>query len=209
MSPKLLLSLLPLLWLVACVPNADVKPEPTPAETAHASPDGTAPQAPNASIPAKPSAEPEVAPTTNPTPILRVKTGSEILNFQHTSQRFGLSADGTVVEFAFTAKSLKGNINHRLARFAMPEKTLSLDTQALPSLNRPRIQGESSRYWRNTPFPSIHKTHIRLKSHERSWSLALAAQSEGFLLGTNSWLRYYDSPKNSAGKSKFPAPLLR
>ncbi len=98
----------------------------------------------------------------------------------------GVSADGMAVEFRSGPAILKFDV---LARGfgAVPRIDAGFTTAVTTA------PGETIRNWRDTNGPSVNGVSLKLDHEEYSRSLAILPDGGGFLLGTDTQLRRYDS----------------
>jgi WD40 repeat protein len=127
----------------------------------------------------------------------------ETLDFRDQENRLRVSDDGSVVEFAFQILGPE-KTTIRTARFNLASQQLQFDPPPQSGLTAPHTEGESHANWKNTTTAKVHGVALTLKPYEMSRSLALAANGTGFLLGTEWWLRYYDSPKQQRWPTAIP-----
>jgi WD40 repeat protein len=116
-----------------------------------------------------------------------------------------VSADGTTVEFRFYALGAYGQQKPSKARFDVSRKSLLLDPPSSDGLVGPNTLGEATANWADTLYPKVHGQPIPLRDGEISRHLALAPQGKGFLLATDWYLRYYDSPHEQRWQTATPS----
>jgi WD40 repeat protein len=115
---------------------------------------------------------------------------------------FRVSKDGGTVRFGFKEWGKAS------ALFSIASRTLEL---ILPQDNKgatlvaPVTKSDTLRItgWRNSCSPELNETPIPLNAYEMSRSLAISPDKGGFLLGTDWYLRCYDS----SGTLRWKAPL--
>ena len=134
---------------------------------------------------------------------LLVKT-PPIADYRDNREGLQLSATATSVRFGY---SLGGE---NPARFEMAERALQTASGAQtvatpPSLAPPRTQapGLAISDWFNTTAPKLNGQPLKLEPYEMSRSLALLPRGDGFVLGTEWWLRRFDR----AGKPVWEQPV--
>jgi hypothetical protein len=118
----------------------------------------------------------------------------EILDHRDNEGRLRLSRDGGVAEFGFDTLDSDGQWRRRSARFDLAERRLLLDPDSLADLAAPDTGGEPVQNWKGTTAPQVRGQKLTLEPYEISRSLALAPAGDGFMLGTEWLLRYYDTP---------------
>jgi len=106
-----------------------------------------------------------------------------------------VSADGSQVEFGFISFAPDGTKQKHRVFFDLAQRQPSVDQAPASGLSAPNTEGEASANWANTDHLKIHGQPLALQPYEISRSLALASKPPGFLLGTEWFLRYYDTPQ--------------
>jgi hypothetical protein len=116
----------------------------------------------------------------------------EILDYWVDVDKLRLSRDGSVAEFGFKTLTAHRTWKLRLARFSLAERQLSLDPTSNPSLEAPRTDGLDIANWKNSYKPTLNGQALPLEQYETSRSLAISADAQSFLLGTEWYLRRFD-----------------
>ncbi|MBW8874309.1 MAG: caspase family protein [Acidobacteria bacterium] len=100
---------------------------------------------------------------------------------------FRVTADGKTVGFAYEPWG------KRPASFKLPGRRLVLDPPVDGTLTPPRIvaPGLTIEGWENAQHPILNGKPLRLRSVETSRSLAIAADNQSFLLGSEWYLRSF------------------
>jgi WD40 repeat protein len=132
-----------------------------------------------------------------------------VADFPPAGRYFNLSADASVVGFAFEAFGKKP------AQFSLSERTLqrALGTSSgatsgfSRSLNVPKLDGIPVTNWNNTIAPKLRGEALALERYERSRSLAIAPDNSFFVLGTEFWLRCFVADGAERWKVAVPAPV--
>ena len=118
---------------------------------------------------------------------------------------FRLARDGASVQFSYepwdTIQLLRPyTLRHRAFvqfgyySFALRDCSLTLALVADQALTAPvtTTSGLNITDWKNTEKPTLNGTALQLEQYELSWSLALAPDSQLFLLGTSWYLRLFN-----------------
>ena len=117
------------------------------------------------------------------------------------TKELAISHDGGVVEFDFRTLTAENRWNHHTARLQLTEGQLLVDGKPNPTLKRAlgvtelqpsRTTGLDISDWDYHYEPKLNGKPLPLKPYERSWALAIAPDSERFLLGTEWNLRLFD-----------------
>ncbi len=122
-----------------------------------------------------------------------------IADFRDNHQGFRLSRDGMTVGFGYKQWGKSP------ARFDFTEG-LSLGESAAIPLAAPLLAaaGLSITDWKNTTAPKLNGTALPLRQHERSRSLAIAADGSHFVLGTEWRVRLFE--RNGTQRWEVPTP---
>ncbi|MBI1206535.1 MAG: hypothetical protein GC191_04505 [Azospirillum sp.] len=116
--------------------------------------------------------------------------GGSIGDFRDIADgRFALSQDGMTVDFGMA----KGGRDPY--RFDFRSRKFLHDPPPNPAMAGPLVQSARLKLtdWKNSTAPKLGRTKLPLDSTERSLSLAIAPDERSFLLGTDFYLRLYDS----------------
>jgi hypothetical protein len=127
-----------------------------------------------------------------------------ILSHRGHQSRFRLALDGNSVEFGFDMW-VNYKWHQRLARFDLRERRLELDVSPANAFSAPRTDGLDIRDWRDNynGKPTLNGKPLSLQQYEVSRSLAIAEDRSRFVLGTEWYLRRFDSQ----GKSLWHKPV--
>jgi WD40 repeat protein len=125
-----------------------------------------------------------------------------ILDHRGDKSKFRLARDGSIVEFSFDLWA-NGRWHQRLARFDLRERRLELDVSPANAFSVPRTDGLEVRDWHNNYKPTLNGKPLSLHQYEMSRSLAIAEDRSRFVLGTEWYLRRFDSQ----GKSLWHKPV--
>src|SRR5262249_54398455 len=124
---------------------------------------------------------------------------SAIANFPAIINSFRLARDGATVQFGYEQSGPSP------ARFALRDRSLTLPPAADQALTAPvtTASGLNITDWQNTTKPALNGTALKLESYEESKSLAIAPDSQRFLLGTAWYLRLF----NQQGAEQWHIPI--
>ncbi len=102
--------------------------------------------------------------------------------------RFLLASDGAKVQFSYE------NFAKSLAQFSIRDRGLSFGSNNERELKPPRDQSKKIKItdWINSPEPKLNGRKLQLEVNERATGYAIAPNGEGFLLGTNFYLRAFN-----------------
>ncbi|KHD07258.2 hypothetical protein PN36_24860 [Candidatus Thiomargarita nelsonii] len=112
---------------------------------------------------------------------------------------FLISKDGSIVQFGYEYGGKKP------ARFSLKKRTLILDPLASSKLIAPRLKGLRITNWQNSTRPKLNGKALSLKEDETVRSLAITANEQHFLLGTEWFLRFFDKQGNLQWKTDTPS----
>ncbi len=123
-----------------------------------------------------------------------------IADHRNNQAVFLVSPDGGAVQFGYEP------FGKSPARFTVPARFLDTDPGTAGSLAPPRTtaSGLTVTDWENRKDPKINGRPLKFEQNETSRSLAFAPYGEGFLLGTEWWIRAYDRSGNE--RWKVPTP---
>jgi len=114
-----------------------------------------------------------------------------------------LSPDGSTIAFGYyTRLEGWGWLSH-FGWFALAQRQLSLDVNQDLSLAVPRITGLDITNWYDSEYPRLNGLILTLGPYEACESLAISADAKTFLLGTEWFIRLF----NSAGQEKWRASV--
>ena len=122
-------------------------------------------------------------------------------DFQKNHDSFKISSDASTVLFSYE--------RHGQAKAQFDLKTRRIMTGDLPesALLPPRFTGNSVdvRNWENSSQPRLNKKPLKDFGHrEKSWSLSVRHDENGFVLGTNHYLRSYSNKGELLWKRRVP-----
>jgi len=114
--------------------------------------------------------------------------GPATADFRNVREGFQLTSDGTTVQFGYEVGGKAP------ARFAVRDRVVTLDPAPDRVLAAPvtTAPGLEIRDWRNSTTPRLNGIPLKLEPSETSFSLAIAPDSQRFLLGTEFSLRLFD-----------------
>ncbi len=123
----------------------------------------------------------------------------KLANFRNLLSGLTLSADGTQVHFGYENYGESPAVFDIMSHAFLPSDTASLTP---PSLNNAGIDVTD---WKDTTEPpKLNGTPLKLGAHEYSRSLAM--MTDGFVLGTDSYLRAFD--RTGKGRWHQDAPAI-
>jgi len=125
-----------------------------------------------------------------------------VLDHRGNPGQFRISPDGQRVEFGFDVWN-GGKFSRSLARFDLASRILETAVQPAAGMGAPRTDGLPVSDWRNNLAPKFDGRPVTLQTNETSYSLAVAPDSSGFVLGTDWWLRSLDAK----GKERWRQPV--
>lgn len=128
-------------------------------------------------------------------------TGPEIADFRNNREGFLISHDGAEVQLGFEA------FGKSPARFSIAKRLLTPDPTEPDALSRPvtKAAGLEITDWENTFEPKLNGKPRKLEQYEMSRSLAICPGGQCFLLGTEWFLRLFDT--SGAQKWGKPVPI--
>jgi WD40 repeat protein len=126
-------------------------------------------------------------------------------NFHNKQQDLRISGDGCMVEFAFGFQDLDLSQKNYLARLDIKTRKLTLDPPSDTGgqeLRPPDTYGFKDEDWKYAKEPRFRGRHLwRRDSQEESQCLARIPGGQGFILGTNWHLRFFDENGAPRGRS--------
>lgn len=132
---------------------------------------------------------------------LAVYKGPEIADLRGNREGFLVSDDGATVQFGYE------RFGKSSARFSVSERLLELNPGPSDSQNlNPPVTSTADLNiadWKNTYQPKLSGRPLKLKQYEFSRSLAVSPGGKTFLLGTEWYLRLFDS----GGKEIWEVPI--
>ncbi|HTW28383.1 MAG TPA: caspase family protein, partial [Acetobacteraceae bacterium] len=108
-------------------------------------------------------------------------------DFRNQRGSLSVSADGSVVDFAFLEWGKQG------ARFDMATRQLRLAPPADRRTAPPRQNGLPIRDWLDTTHPTLDGRPLQLYAYETSRSIAIHPKDDRFVLGADWFLRAFDA----------------
>lgn len=128
------------------------------------------------------------------------RQGSPLADLRDQEGVFQLSIDGQQVRFGFEQSGKQPHV------FEVLPQQLRLPDVTVPALAaaRTKAPGLQVDRWKNEVDPRLNGQLIELEQYERSRSLSVDADGQGFVLGTNWSLRAYD--RNGQLQWKQPVP---
>lgn len=122
-----------------------------------------------------------------------------LVDFRNSWNGFLVSQDGGQVQFGYQVRG------QQPAHFSLANLQLHIGTATEADLQAPRTQGLDITDWEYTYHPKFKGQLLALDQYERSNSLAITPQQDGFLLGTISSLRHYNAHGELLWKQAVPA----
>jgi hypothetical protein len=115
-----------------------------------------------------------------------------IVDWRFNRDKLRLSEDASVVEFGFLTLNGEAAWSRRTARFSLAERRLLLDAPPDRSLAGPRTEGLNLASVFDTEKPTLDGRALAPTPYEMSRSVAISANGDNFLLGTEWYLRWFD-----------------
>ncbi|MDK9719431.1 MAG: caspase family protein, partial [Trichlorobacter sp.] len=122
-----------------------------------------------------------------------------LADYRAIKWRFTVSQDGTFVRFSYDSD------DKFPAAFAGSNRSLIITPGPLP-LFHPDVTSLKIKNWHNALGPTFNNLSLNLKSDETSRVIAIAPDKRSFSLGSDWWLRRFDSAGNEVWKLPAPAP---
>jgi WD40 repeat protein len=116
----------------------------------------------------------------------------ESLDLRRTELGLRLSPAGDIVVFGRWNLDTRDTLIQRKAHFSIPDRKFRFDPPDDASLQPARTTGLNIADWKDTEKPTLNGRALDLYAHEMSRSLAISANADSFLLGTEFWLRLFD-----------------
>ncbi|QWR77201.1 caspase family protein [Candidatus Magnetomonas plexicatena] len=120
-----------------------------------------------------------------------------IENAPQISEEFQISQDAKTIRFWYEPRGNSPKV------FSLKDRELLDVSDLKDDLLKPIFKSEKLNitYWLNNDYPKLNGTPLKLKQYEVSRSLAILPNDSGFLLGTEWYLRFFDTN----GKEKWNA----
>jgi WD40 repeat protein len=109
-----------------------------------------------------------------------------IADHRGTLEGFHLSRDGKAVRFGYEIRGKSPAV------FDLETRNF-ISGNATPRLFSPDTQNLNITDWKSTVTPKLNGTPLKLDQYEKSRSLAVSPSKDGFLLGTEWHLRFFDA----------------
>lgn len=139
----------------------------------------------------------------------RWERGADFLDLRGSIiDKLRVSEDGSQLEFSFDTYAQDFTRQQHRVYFDLTQRQPRFDPPPANGLTAPNTEGEPRINWYDTEHPQIHGQPLAVQPYEHSWSLALSPQAPGFLLGTEWWLRYYDSPQQLRWAAPVPSVAI-
>lgn len=132
---------------------------------------------------------------------LLMRQSPAIADFRDGQPDFRLSPDGATIQFGY------GRAGLAPARFSLADRFLVTDPGrpspglTLPLIGAPGLQVSD---WLNSAAPMLNGQALRLDKYETSRSLSIMPNGEGFVLGTDWYLRCFDRQGKERWKISAP-----
>ena len=125
---------------------------------------------------------------------------SPIADYRNLGDAFGVSANAETLGFAFEEHGKSA------AQLEVLQRTLLTDPKTFESLHGPRVDGLDISDWRDTGEPKLAGKPLPLEAHEISRSLAVAQDASFFILGSDLYLRCFNSKGEKLWQIDAPEP---
>ncbi|QWR78367.1 caspase family protein [Candidatus Magnetomonas plexicatena] len=114
---------------------------------------------------------------------------SNIADYRGNREEFQISKDAKTIRFWYENQCKSPKV------FSLMERELSDVSNSKENLFKPIFKSDKLNIidWLNETDPKLNGTALYLKQYETSRSLAILPDNSGFLLGTEWWLRLFDS----------------
>ncbi len=122
---------------------------------------------------------------------------AQIADYRDNWNGFKLSRDGKMVSFGYEVWGKSPATFDIEARTLIPDR----DTRDLFS---PDTTGINVTDWKYTYTPKLNGQALKMEQYEISRSLAVAPEKDGFLLGADWYLRYFDQDGNEKWRNPIP-----
>jgi len=129
---------------------------------------------------------------------LALYKGNTIADFRGEFDEFQISYDGSVVRFGYE------QWGKSIAVFDAERREFVDETSVKLSKPLTQMQGLEITDWKNSYHPKLNGEPIKLEQYETSTSLAIAPDGKRFLLGTEWYLRLFDSNGNEIWEVPVP-----
>lgn len=122
---------------------------------------------------------------------------SPVADYRDNYGGFLISPDGDTVQFGYEQWGKSP------AQFDLENVRLTTEETKAGLLTPPDTHSLTITGWKNTYSPKLNQQPLPLDNYERSRSLAIAPDQQGFLLGTEWYLRYF----NAQGQQQWQKPV--
>jgi WD40 repeat protein len=134
----------------------------------------------------------------------RASAGSlEFRNVGDFTSLPAVSSDGQIVEAGESYFESTKWTHHKI-RFSVAERKLETDPKTKSLLIRPVNDGLPIDNWEDTPHPTFGGKALTLQQNETSRSLAISPGKNGFVLGTDWYLRRFDQQGKQLWQTSSP-----
>lgn len=123
--------------------------------------------------------------------------------YKHIGENFAVSHDGRNFQFSKEKNLLLyfDKENKRLEKISYPKTELKTAIQKTNTLHITN--------WQNSDKPVVNNIALRLENREISLSASVHPNEKEFVIGTNYWIRYYNSDGKLLWKTKELLPNVR
>lgn len=139
------------------------------------------------------SAEPAIG-IIGPNGVQRLLLNSVSADYTNIKWRFTTSEDGSFIRFSYARD------DKTPAAFSAKNRSLILNPGPLP-LFHPDVTSLDVKNWHNVYNPTFNNHSLNLLPHEMSRVIAIAPDKRSFILGSEWWLRRFDSAGNEVWKT--------
>lgn len=130
----------------------------------------------------------------------KASTLAAVTNFSDDRMDFQLSHDGAIAKFEY------GDSNRSHTIFSLVSRELTLKPQILAfKLKPPNTTALDIRDWKHSHSPILNDLQLKLKTFEKSHSLAIAEDNRSFLLGTEWNIHRFDVRGNLQWSEPIPS----
>lgn len=130
----------------------------------------------------------------DPNGVQRLLLNSVSADYTNIKWRFTTSEDGSFIRFSYERDDKSP------AAFSVKNRSLIINPGPLP-LFYPDVTSLAIKNWHNSYNPTLNNHQLNLDPREMSRVIAIAPDKRSFILGSEWWLRRYDSAGNEVWKT--------